>query len=74
MNALHDQAVNRLWAALVFAAVDQNNIVQAIEHNRHPFLIGVQWHPEYLPQSHTQQKLFAVLVSAAQLCQVLKWS
>lgn len=66
VNSLHDQAVNRLGNSLVAAAVDRNHIVQAVEHTRHPFLIGVQWHPEYLPQSHTQQKLFAALVAVAQ--------
>ncbi|MEZ4579236.1 MAG: gamma-glutamyl-gamma-aminobutyrate hydrolase family protein [Desulfobacterales bacterium] len=43
----------------------KNKIVQAIEHEKHPFMIGVQWHPEYLPQIKTQQRLFQSLTDAA---------
>ena len=40
-------------------------VVQAIEDARHPFRIGVQWHPEYMPQSAPQRRLFCSLVLAA---------
>jgi putative glutamine amidotransferase len=47
-------------------AYDEVNIVQALEGTSDAFLIGVQWHPELLPFSRPQQRLFDALVAAAQ--------
>ncbi|MEJ7729922.1 MAG: gamma-glutamyl-gamma-aminobutyrate hydrolase family protein [Polyangiaceae bacterium] len=65
VNALHHQAVRGLGRGLTVAAREPNGIVQAIEEPSYPFCIGVQWHPEYLPQHRLQQALFAGLVAAA---------
>jgi putative glutamine amidotransferase len=65
VNALHRQAIDRLGAALRIAARDRNGIVQAIEHAELPLLLGVQWHPEYLPQIPAQRAIFQALVAEA---------
>jgi putative glutamine amidotransferase len=65
INAMHRQAICHLGDGLRVAATDRNGIVQAIEHGSLPFLVGVQWHPEYLPQLPRQRKVFAALVAAA---------
>ncbi len=65
VNALHRQAIHRLGRGLRVAAADRNGIVQAIEHESLPFVIGVQWHPEYLPQVPEQRRLFEALVREA---------
>ncbi len=64
VNALHDQAVNALGDGLRVAACEATGVVQAIEAAQ-GWCIGVQWHPEYLPQKETQQRLFRSLVRAA---------
>jgi putative glutamine amidotransferase len=56
-NALHHQAIKTLGADLRINAKDNNNIIQGIEHSD-KFLIGVQWHPEYLPYSSLHRRLF----------------
>jgi len=66
VNALHSQAIDELAADMTVAACEPNGIVQAIEGADGPWLIGVQWHPEYLPQRKRQQALFRALVQAAQ--------
>ncbi len=63
VNALHNQSVRELGDGVVVAAVEPSGVIQAVEHPRHPFFIGVQWHPEYIPQSRTQQNLFRALVA-----------
>jgi putative glutamine amidotransferase len=68
VNSLHRQAVNRLGSGLVPAARDSAGVIQAIENPDHPFLIGVQWHPEYLPVMPDQQRIFRRLVEAARRC------
>ncbi|NBB92064.1 MAG: gamma-glutamyl-gamma-aminobutyrate hydrolase family protein [Gammaproteobacteria bacterium] len=65
VNALHSQAIDELADGLTVSAVESNGIVQAIERDHGPWLIGVQWHPEYLPQRRRQQALFRALVKAA---------
>lgn len=40
-------------------------VAQAIEHRDYDFMIGVQWHPEYLPQVRSQRRLFDELVRCA---------
>lgn len=65
VNALHNQSINQLGEDVVVSALEPTGVVQAIEKRDHPFCIGVQWHPEYMPQSRTQQALFQGLVSNA---------
>jgi putative glutamine amidotransferase len=65
VNSLHRQAVDRLGTGIHISAQEPNCVVQAIEYPDHPFLIGVQWHPEYLPQRPEQRRLFHALVRAA---------
>lgn len=65
VNSLHNQSVKKLGSDLVITALENNQIVQAIEHTNHPFMIGVQWHPEYLPHIKLQQGLFKSLVEAS---------
>lgn len=65
VNSLHHQAVDRLGRGLRAIAADDAGIVQAIENDNHPFLLGVQWHPELMPFHRGQQELFRRLVSAA---------
>lgn len=65
VNALHNQAVNALGDGLRVAACEATGVIQAIESQR-GWCIGVQWHPEFLPQKEAQQRLFRALVRAAQ--------
>lgn len=69
VNALHHQAVDRLGENIRIAAQEDNGVVQAIEHRKLPFVIGVQWHPEYLPQIPAQSQIFKTLVEQSQKVQ-----
>lgn len=67
VNSLHHQAVDRLGQGFVAAAEDEHGMIQAIEAEapQAGFLIGVQWHPEFLFWQARQQRLFRELVTAA---------
>jgi putative glutamine amidotransferase len=65
VNAMHHQAVDELGDGMAVTAREESGIVQAIEHTEHAFVIGVQWHPEYLPQIPSQRKLFKTIVEQA---------
>lgn len=65
INSLHHQAVQRTGRELSVAARDVDGIVQAIESTGEQFVIGVQWHPEYLPYLAPQRRIFRELVRHA---------
>lgn len=65
VNALHHQSVDRLGNGLRVVARDEWGIVQAIEMPARRFVVGVQWHPEFLVFSRGQQALFRALVREA---------
>ncbi len=77
VNSLHNQAVKTTGKGIMVVArettgsapanADAGNpgVAQAIEHRDHDFMIGVQWHPEYLPQVRSQKRLFDELIRCA---------
>ncbi len=65
INSLHNQGIDRLGRGLRISGRDLDDIVQAVEDPDRPFLLGVQWHPEFLLASRLQRGLFAALVRAA---------
>ncbi len=67
VNALHRQAVDEahLGAGLSVVARETTGVVQAIETEGPWAVLGVQWHPEYMPQRREQARLFARFVALA---------
>ncbi|MDT8447812.1 MAG: gamma-glutamyl-gamma-aminobutyrate hydrolase family protein [bacterium] len=65
VNALHHQSVKDLGQSLRVVARTEAGIVQAIERPQGPFVLGLQWHPEYMPQVDLQRALFAEFVRQA---------
>lgn len=62
----HHQAVRRLAPGLRSVAQAPDGTIEAVEYPDHPWLIGVQWHPELAAdQEPLHQKLFDELVKAA---------
>jgi putative glutamine amidotransferase len=65
INSLHSQAIDDLGDGLKIVVRDDDQFVQAAESTDHRFIIGVQWHPEYLFYLGHQCRIFRVLVDAA---------
>lgn len=65
INSLHNQAIDRLGRQLNVSGRDLDGIVQGIEGSATPFLLGVQWHPEFLLYQRSQRALFKRLIEAA---------
>lgn len=62
-NSFHHQAVGHLGDGLSATGKTADDIIEAIEMPSHPFLIGVQWHPECMLESAPAMKqLFHALV------------
>jgi len=64
----HHQAVKRVAKGLEIAATAPDGIIEALIAPAHPWLIGVQWHPEKSSENNpTQQRLFDDLVVQAEI-------
>lgn len=64
VNSLHKQAVNKLGKGIEVSAKDDSEVIQAIEASQHPWVLGVQWHPEFLPTLRKHQRIFRSLIAA----------
>jgi len=60
----HHQAIKQLASPLRKVAYSPDGIIEAVEMPGHPYLIGVQWHPE-LSADPLHQRLFNRLIDAA---------
>lgn len=67
VNSCHHQAVDfcALGRGLKAVAFADDGVVEAIELNKLPFVLGVQWHPERLPWRGHAERIFRALIKAA---------
>jgi len=65
VNSSHHQAIRRSAKAFITAGWALDGIIEAVELPGERFVVGVQWHPERMSRSATQQELFAAFVRAA---------
>lgn len=67
VNSMHHQAVDRVGDGLLVSARSaEDDVVEGVEVSDHPFMIGVQWHPEALSERDpVMRALFTGLVEAA---------
>ena len=65
VNSSHHQAIDQLGRNLVATAWAEDGIVEAVQDTSRPFAIGLQWHPEDMPDDPLERKIFTALVDAA---------
>ncbi len=62
VNSFHHQAIKELGEGFLVSAKAKDNIIEAIEHKEHPFMLGVQFHPEYMYEKEPFKNLFKYFV------------
>lgn len=65
VNSTHHQAVREVGRGLVASATAPDGLVEAIEDPGARFFVGVQWHPEAMPDDDRQRGLYAAFLEAA---------
>lgn len=65
VNSSHHQAVGKLGTGLVISAIAPDGVIEAIESTHHKFVLGIQWHPEYLNDNGLDLAIFEGLIKAA---------
>jgi putative glutamine amidotransferase len=65
VNSFHHQAIRRLAPSLKAVAWSDDDIIEGVESTEHPWLLGVQFHPENLVPAHApSRRLFEAFVAA----------
>jgi putative glutamine amidotransferase len=64
VNSAHHQAVATVGKDVVINAVAPDGVIEGIEYTKHPFCLGVEWHPEY-HIGPVDARIFEAFVAAA---------
>lgn len=64
VNSMHHQGISRVGEGLTATAFAPDGLVEGLEVAGAGFALGVQWHPECLPDDPGSQSLFRVFVDA----------
>jgi putative glutamine amidotransferase len=70
VNSFHHQAIKDLAPGLAVSARTEDGLIEGVEASSHPWLVGVQWHPERYPanapSAHPDRLLFRAFADAVQ--------
>jgi putative glutamine amidotransferase len=69
VNSRHHQAVKQLARDFKVSALSEDGVIEGIEHEKSPWMIGVQWHPEDMQNETEQCGLFSEFVKKCRLLQ-----
>jgi len=56
VNSSHHQAIKSLGQRLVVNAVAPDGVIEGTEHAQRDFVLGIQWHPEFLYRQHEHHR------------------
>lgn len=48
VNSFHHQAINQLAPGFIISATASDGVIEGIENPEHPFMMGLQCHPEWM--------------------------
>lgn len=65
VNSAHHQAADRVGPDVVVSARSEDGVIEAIEHSRYRFCLGVQWHPEFFISAGDRRIIEALVAAAA---------
>ena len=66
VNSLHHQGLKDIAPGLRVAGHAPDGLVEVVELPGHPYATAVQWHPEWLTDQPSMQRLFRSFVEAAE--------
>ncbi len=65
VNSLHHQGLKDIAPGLRVAGHAPDGLVEVVEISDHPYAVAVQWHPEWLTDQPSMQRLFKSFVDAS---------
>ncbi|MFB2835119.1 gamma-glutamyl-gamma-aminobutyrate hydrolase family protein [Floridanema evergladense] len=67
----HHQAARNIPKGWRLAATAADGVIEALEHEEHPWAFAIQWHPEMSLNDKRQQRIFRAFINTAQQRQVM---
>lgn len=64
VNSFHHQALDKVAPLFIVSAVSPDGVIEAIEHLSSKFVIGVQFHPEYMHDKEPFHNLFDAFIES----------
>lgn len=64
VNSLHHQAIKSASYPFYTVAKADDGVTEAIESDKHTFCLGIQWHPERMPDDFVSKSIFSAFVDA----------
>jgi putative glutamine amidotransferase len=65
VNSSHHQGVKEVAPGYIINAMAEDGVVEGIESVDFPFVVGVQWHPEYLHEGDQSREIFKAFLKRA---------
>ena len=65
VNSSHHQGVKEVAPGYVVNAMAEDGVIEGIESVDFPFVVGVQWHPEYLHEGDQSRTIFKAFLKRA---------
>jgi putative glutamine amidotransferase len=65
VNSLHHQGLKDIAPGLRVTGHAPDGLVESVELPEHPYAVAVQWHPEWLTDQPSMQRLFKSFIDAA---------
>jgi putative glutamine amidotransferase len=66
VNSSHHQAIKSLAQGFEINAMASDGVIEGLEHSQHAFVLGIQWHPEFLYRQHdTHRRIFETFLQKA---------
>jgi len=65
VNSFHHQAVQNIGNGLKVTALSSDKVIEAVEDcQEDKFMVGIQWHPEEMPEDTKQQEIFKIFINS----------
>jgi len=71
VNTTHHQAVRKPGKGLLVNATAHDSVIEGIESEEHAFVLGVQWHPEFLTHRDRWQR--RIVTAFTNACSATRW-
>ena len=65
VNSVHHQSLRELGQGLAVSALSPDGVVEAVEREGAPWVVGIQWHPEWMPEAPSSLRLLDLFVQRA---------
>ena len=64
VNSIHHDIVKFKMKKLIINAISKDGIIEGVEYPNKKFIIGLQWHPEYLKEDINTKKLIKSFINS----------